>query len=68
VRTFRIIVGVVALIYALLNLLRGDWLGCIMFSALGWAMLLDPRERGTTKLRTVLMLVALVLMVLRFIL
>ena len=67
-KTFRIIVGVVALINAVLNLLRGDWLGCIMFSAMGWSLLLDPRERGTTKLRTALMLVALVCMVLRFIL
>jgi hypothetical protein len=68
VRTFRIIVGVLALINALLNLMRGDWLGCIMFSAMGWSLLLDPNERGTTKLRTRLMLVALVCVVLRFIL
>ncbi len=67
-RTLRIIVGVCALINALLHLMHGDLLGCAMFSALGWSLLLDPQERETAKLRRGLMLAALVLMLLRFIL
>jgi hypothetical protein len=64
----RIIFGVLALGYALLSLMRGEWLTAVEFSALGWGLLLDPREHGTRRLRRRLMFVALVCALLRLIL
>ncbi|MFL6207889.1 MAG: hypothetical protein ACJ74W_03525 [Pyrinomonadaceae bacterium] len=64
--TFRIVVGIVSLIYAFVILLRGEWLGFVQFSAMGWSLLLDPTKPSTAKLRARLMLVALVCALLRY--
>jgi hypothetical protein len=66
VNTFRIVVSIISLAYAFVILLRGEWLGFVEFSAVGWSMLLDPTKPNTAKLRTRLMLVALVCAVLRY--
>ncbi len=65
--TFRIIVGIISLAYALVLLLRGEWLGCAQFSAMGMALLIDPRKPRTAKLRTRLMLISFVCALLRLI-
>ena len=66
-KTFRIVVGVCALLNALRLLLHGDLLGCIAFSAIGWSLLLDPKDRSTTKLRVGLAIVVLVCVALQLI-
>ena len=66
-KTFRIVVGVLMLLHALRLLMRGDWLGCIAFSAIGWSLLLDPKDRSTTKLRAGLAIVVLVCVALQLI-
>ena len=67
-KIYRIAVGVFALVYAVVELWRGDWRGCIMFSAMGWLLLLDPTDPRNSKLRQRLALVALVCALLRYIL
>ncbi len=66
-KALRLIIGIGALVYALWSLLHGDWLLCIQYSALGWSLVLDPKQPDTAKLRTRLMWVALVCLLLRLI-
>jgi hypothetical protein len=64
-KTFRKIFGVLSIVCAIVNLLRGDWLGCALFSV--WAVLfsLDPKRPEHSRLRSRLTLIALVLVILR---
>ena len=66
-KTFRLILAVIALAYAIWGLLHGEWLLCIQHSAFGWLLLLDPKRPGSARLRTRLMWVVLACAVLRFI-
>jgi hypothetical protein len=65
--TFRIVLGVISLAYAFVLVLRGEWLGFGQFSAMGVALLIDPKKPGGAKLRTRLTLVAFVCALLRYI-
>jgi hypothetical protein len=65
-RIFRVVVGVLSLAYAFVLLLRGTWLGFVEFSAVGWSLLLDPTKPRTARLRTRLMLLALLCAVVRY--
>ncbi len=64
-KTLRVVIGLLALVVGLLNLLRGDWLGFVLDSAIGWSLLLDPRKPGAAKWRVGLMVVIGVCVLLR---
>jgi hypothetical protein len=67
VKRFWQAAGVFWLLCGLWYLWRGDGLGCIQFSAMGWSVLLDPRQPGWKKLRVCLALLAVACALLRFI-
>jgi hypothetical protein len=64
-KTLKLIVGLLLLANGSLHLLRGDWLGFGLSSALGWALLIEPKRPGLSKLRARLLLVALVCALIR---
>jgi hypothetical protein len=65
-KTFRIVLGLIALLNGLRLLLHGDWFGCVEFGAIGWSLLLDPTDKRTARPRLRLALVALACALLRY--
>ena len=64
-KTFRMIFGALSTVCAIVNLLRGDLLGCALFSLWAVLLFLDPTKAGNARLRARLTLIALVLVLLR---